>query len=449
MSAGPPRLAMRGIRKAYRGVIALDGVDFAAWPGEVHALLGENGAGKSTLMRVLAGEETADAGSVDLAPGCTLAMIHQDLALCPDLTVAQNIELGREQARSGIADRARAVLAGLGHADISPAQQVGRLGPAERQIVEIARAIASAANLVIMDEPTSSLGPDETSRLFATVRAQADRGTTFVLISHSFREVRAVAGRFTVLRDGRSVGCGELAAVGDDELLRLMAGRAVAAAAPRAPGSGRGEVALRHGALELRRGEILGIFGMCGAGRTELLRELFARDARRHCGLLAEDRKSEGLMLQRSVAENLTLPRLTPFARAGVLDLAARDAAVAAFAAELAIKCRGPGQRIAELSGGNQQKVAFARLLHQRAEVLLLDEPTRGIDVAGKRQIAALIQAQAAAGKAVLLVSSYLPELLALADKIAVMRKGVLAPAQPVSAWNETSLLAAAAGGAA
>jgi ribose transport system ATP-binding protein len=488
---------MRGVRKAFGATQALAGVTFEVAVGEVHALLGENGAGKSTLMKVLAGIHAPDAGTVEVdgepfapvgplaARARGVAMIHQELALAPHATVVENVFLGRERTAWGwlcrreMAEATRAALRRLGHEEIAPGAKVSALSPAQRQVVEIARAIAFSARILVMDEPTSSLGPHEVERLFAIAREVAAQGVAVVLISHSFREVRAVAERFTVLRDGASVLTGSLAGVDDDDLVRAMAGRGLAPAAPpraAAPGEAVLEVGELAGArlprsasLVLRRGEILGIFGMAGAGRTELLRAVFGLDAARAgevvvagarmpakgpgirlargLGMLSEDRQGEGLALARSVAENLTLSRLEPFARTLGVSLARRDEAARAWISALHVKAVGPGQRVSELSGGNQQKVALARLLHHDCDVLLLDEPTRGIDVGGRAEISRLLLELRAEGKAMLVVSSYVPELLALCDRVAVMHRGRLGEARPAAEWDEAGLVAAAAAG--
>jgi ribose transport system ATP-binding protein len=354
------------------------------------------------------------------------------------------------------------------------------LSAPDRQLVEVARALATARagggslRVLVLDEPTSSLGRADVDRLFALVRDLAAGGTTVLYVSHFLEEVKLVAGRFTVLRDGRTVGAGDVAGTSIDAMVRMMAGRDIASAFPRTERT-RGDVVLSAQALageklpvdaslELHRGEVLGIAGLVGAGRTELLRALFGLDVVRSgrirvgvaagpaspvrrlaqgVGYASEDRKAEGLATSFSVAENLTLSRLGP---SGV-DLPARARAAALrWIAQLEIRCTGPDQRVVELSGGNQQKVQIARLLHHDVDVLLLDEPTRGIDVASKAQIAALCDGLAARGKAILLVSSWLPELLGMADRIAVMHRGRLGPARPVGEWDEPSLLREAVG---
>jgi len=492
MTGGSVRLRMHGVRKSFGGVEALRGVDLEVAPGEVHALIGENGAGKSTLMKILSGALRADAGGMELdgAPYAPhgpagarehgVAMIYQELTLAPHLTVAENVFLGREPRRFLRLDRAamrasvESALALLAHEHIRPDVRVADLGPGPRQLVELARALVGRARVIVMDEPTSSLARADVERLFAVVRRLKAEGVSVIYISHFLEEVRELADRFTVLRDGETVGRGSVAAAPLAELIRMMVGRELAEAYPRVPHARGGpilEVAELAGAggprrdlprsasFTLHRGEILGLAGLVGAGRTELLRALHGLDpvrsgAVRLCcvppprvGLLSEDRKQEGLALALSIADNVTLSRLGPLARWGRLDRRAQADAAARRAAELGIKCAGPRQAAGDLSGGNQQKVALARLLHEEAEVLLLDEPTRGVDVGSKAEIYRLMGRLAADGKAVLMVSSYLPELLGVCDRIAVMHRGRLGPARPAAEWSQDSLLDAAARG--
>lgn len=498
--SNPVRLDMAAIRKRFGATRALDGVDFSIAGGEVHALVGENGAGKSTLMKILSGAERPDAGTMRLdgapyAPRHPLdarrlgvAMIYQELALAPHLTAADNLFLGMEHTRAGwlrrkgMRDRARDAFRELGHPDLPPDVPVGRLPPARRQIVEIARALAVGGRVLVFDEPTSSLSREDAERLFAVIRMLRARGYAIVYISHVLEEVRRLADRFTVLRDGTVAGTGPVSGTSADELVRLMIGRPVDRLYPRSrriPGEPLLEVVNLAGArlpaqvsLTLRRGEIHGVAGLVGAGRTELLRVLFglepvrrgtirigawsgpASPARRWaqgCGLLSEDRKNEGLSQGRSVADNLTLPRLSGLGPAGLVLPGRQRAAAASWIDRLGIRCRSPLQPVGDLSGGNQQKVALARLLYHDADLLLLDEPTRGIDVGSKAQIYDLLDRLAAGSpetgirpRALLLVSSYLPELLGLCDRIAVMRRGILSEARPATAWTEEALLRAA-----
>ncbi|MFG0319923.1 MAG: sugar ABC transporter ATP-binding protein [Planctomycetota bacterium JB042] len=469
---------MRGVRKAFGAVRALDGVDLEVRAGEVHALVGENGAGKSTLMKVLSGAHAPDDGTMELfgcpfapagpldARAAGVAMIYQELNLAPHLTVAENVLLGREERGPlGVIDRARGAarvegaLRAIDHADLRADDRVQDLSPGARQMVEVARALAFDARVVVMDEPTSSLGKRDVERLFEAIRRLTERGVAVVYISHFLDEVGRVGDRYTVLRDGKSVATGDLADVGHDALIEAMVGRTIDEVFPRVPRS-PGEVVLRverlagrklpvDASFELRRGEILGIAGLVGAGRTEMLRAIFGLDAarggavvgRERTGLLSENRKEEGLLLSRPIAVNVTLSKLDPFTTLGVVDARRQEAATAGWIDRLGIRCVGPRQAAGALSGGNQQKVALARLLHHDVDVLLLDEPTRGVDVASKAEIYRRMGELAAAGKGIVFVSSSLPELLGVCDRVAVMHRGRLGTPRPAEEWTETALL--------
>jgi ribose transport system ATP-binding protein len=497
-AAIPPRFEMRGIRKAFGATRALDGVDLSVAAGEICGLIGQNGAGKSTLMSILSGALAPDAGQLSIdgqpfapqapddARRAGVAMIYQELSLAPHLSVMENILMGAEPARYGILDRprmrqiAKAALAELGHDDISPDAIVGTLSVATQQLVEIARAIAVGCRVLVLDEPTSSLGRADVEHLFTLLRHLKSQGHAIVYISHFIEEVKSVADRFIVLRDGRNAGGGPTRDATHDEIVSLMVGRTVGDLFPRSART-RGEAILEVEAVEpgsasftLHRGEIFGIAGVLGSGRTRLLRTLFGLEPVRSgrvrlgvysgsatpherwmqgMGMLSEDRKEEGLAAGLDVADNLTMTRLSPFGRGGLLSPTRQRAAAVRWISELAIKCAGPGQRAGELSGGNQQKIAIARLLHHDVDVLVLDEPTRGIDVGSKAQIYALIDALVADApgrrpRAVLMVSSYLPELLGLCDRIAVMQRRHLGEARPAASLNEHELMLAATGGA-
>ncbi len=493
-----PRFEMRGIRKAFGATIALDGVDLAVAPGEICGLIGQNGAGKSTLMSVLAGALAPDAGQMSIdaqpyAPGSPIegrragvAMIYQELSLAPHLSVMENILLGAEPTRFGLLDRLRMrelatrALAELGHDDIPPDATVSSLSVAAQQLVEIARALAVGCRVLVLDEPTSSLGRADVERLFALLRRLKAQGHAIVYISHFIEEVKEVADRFIVLRDGRNAGGGSTADATHDAIVALMVGSAVNNLFPRSPRQ-RGGAILEVTGLEpgsasfaLHRGEILGIAGLIGSGRTRLLRTLFGLEPvrkgqvrmaafegpatpharwRQGMGMLSEDRKEEGLALALDVADNLTLTRLSLFGTAGLLSPSRQRAAALRWIERMEIKCAGPSQRAGELSGGNQQKIAIARLLQHDVDVLVLDEPTRGIDVGSKAQIYRLIDALVADApgrtpKAILMVSSYLPELIGLCDRIAVMRRGRLGVPLDANAISEHELMMAATGGA-
>jgi len=454
-------MKLRGVSRRFGATIALDNVDFDVEPGEVHALIGENGAGKSTLLNVIA----------ETIPG--VAHIHQELSLCPHLTVAENILLGREPARRGfllrdeLNARARTLLAEFDRTDIDPNTRVMHLSLADQQIIEICRALAADASLILMDEPTSSLQRASVEHLFAIIRRLAARGIAIVYVSHFLEEVREIAVRYTVLRDGRNVISGSLSEITDDELIRAMVGhrhpeRSEGPLLRTTSATERPFAALRvtnlsapprlhHASFELHRGEILGIAGLIGSGRTEMIRAIFGLTPstgsitvdRSRLGYLSEDRKGEGLALQLSVADNVTITRFP--SRLGWLDLEAQAAQTHEQIERLRIKAL-PQTRTFALSGGNQQKVALARLLHQRCDVLLLDEPARGIDIGAKSDIYREIANLAASGKAILVVSSYLPELFAICDRIAVMSRGRLGDARPASEWTPDSILEAAIG---
>jgi ribose transport system ATP-binding protein len=493
---------MVGIRKRFGATFALDGVDLEVRAGEVLGIVGENGAGKSTLMKVLSGAHLPDDGRMwlDGAPyspahpldarRAGVSMIYQELSLARHLTVMENIVLGVEPLAGPFVRwgevRARAVeaMAQLGRSEIAPETPVHRLSIAEQQLVEIARAVAVGARVLVLDEPTSSLARDDVQRLFDLVRRLKARGLAILYISHFLEEIRALCDRFTVLRDGRSVGSGEVAAASDAQIVAMMVGRAVSDLYPRTPrtpgevvvesvtqasglcGVGGDGRALTHRpeacvtALRLHRGEVFGIAGLVGSGRTELLRALFALDPvrtgrvvvksnaspatparrwRQGVGFVSEDRKREGLALSLSIADNITLSSLRATVRPSAQRAASRR-----WIERLGIRCRDASQPVRDLSGGNQQKVALARLLEHGVDILLLDEPTRGIDVGAKAEIYRRIDELACAGKAVLIVSSYLPELLGICDRIAVMCRGQLGPARPVSEWDEHKIMLAA-----
>jgi len=492
----PPRLTMTGVRKAFGATKALDGVDFSVQPGEVHALIGENGAGKSTLMKVLAGVHQPDAGRMQLdgepyAPADPLdarrrgvAMIFQELALAPHLSVEANVVLGVEPVKGGRLDhasareRTREALAALGHAEIDPAARVSDLSIGAQQLVEIARALILDARIIVLDEPTSSLTGGDVEKLFDAIELLKAKGVSIIYISHFLEEVERVSDSFTVLRDGQSVGSGKIGEVSIGRIVEWMVGRSVSEMFPRTPHTIGEPVldvtdlaadnGLERGSLTLRRGEILGLAGLIGAGRTEMLRALFGLDEIRSgqvrlgtfegaalpperlgqgMGFLSEDRKTEGLALALSVEQNLTLSRLEPFVSKGWLSPDKARQAALGWIEKVGVKAAGPGAPVGSLSGGNQQKVQLARLLHHDCDVLLLDEPTRGIDVASKVVIYEWIGRLAAEGKAILFVSSYIPELLGVCDSLAVMHRGKLGPVRPIADWDEHQIMLAAASG--
>jgi ribose transport system ATP-binding protein len=496
-----PLFDMRGIRKAFGATVAVDGVDLSVAPGEVCAIVGQNGAGKSTLMGILAGALRPDAGSMTLggapyhpehpldARRAGVAMIYQELSLAPHLSVAENILLGMEPTwgasgllkRDEMRRRAADVLVRLGHPEIASNATAGSLSPASQQLVEIGRALAVGCRVLVLDEPTSSLARDDTRRLFELIGELKRQGHAIVYISHFIEEVKEVADRIVVLRDGRVVGGGMAAQLSATEIVQLMVGRPVDALYPhsaRTQGDAILEVAGYGPAaatLTLHRGEIVGVAGLLGAGRTRFLRSLFGLEpvrtgrvrlatwsgpARPHerwqqgMGFLSEDRKDEGLAGALSIANNMTLSRLDGLGPGPFVLKGHQDRAAASWMERLGIRARGPRQAVSELSGGNQQKVAMARLLHHDVDVFVLDEPTKGIDVASKAQIYELIDSLVSASpgagrtspKAVLMVSSYIPELLGLCDRVAVMCRGRLGTPRPVGEWTEHALMLAATG---
>jgi ribose transport system ATP-binding protein len=382
--------------------------------------------------------------------------------------------------RDKLITRTKEVLKTFHHADIRPEKRVGDLSVAARQIVEISRAIAAQARIILMDEPTSSLQREDVEHLFTLIRKLSSDGISVIYISHFLEEVRQISDRFTVLRDGRSVATGDIATTTDDELIAKMVGRAHQNLFPvrtPAPGDTILDVRnlatpplLKNASFELRRGEILGIAGLMGSGRTPLLRTIFGLEHAESgtievnkknlpngrttpamrlvegLGYLSEDRKGDGLTLNQSLADNVTVTRFDSCSRGGWLDLSAQRKQAEKLVNALKIRTRGVQQEVGSLSGGNQQKVIVARLLHQDADVLLLDEPTRGIDIGSKAQVYETIAACAAQNKAVLMVSSYLPELFGMCDRLAVMSRGYLSEVRPVDEWTPESVLQTAIG---
>ena len=484
----PARLEMRGIAKAFGSSRALVGVDLALAPGEVHALVGENGAGKSTLMKILSGAHAPDGGEMRLdgapyaprgpqeARARGVGMVYQELAVAPHLSVAENLVLGAEPRRGPLADRAaarrlaRRILGELGRGEIEVDAPAGSLGQAPRQILEIGRALALGCRVIVFDEPTSSLGREDAGRLLSLIPRLAARGISVVYISHFLEEVRRVADRLTVLRDGRSVLTRRAAELDDAAVLAAMVGRDVGRLYPRSPRRA-GAVAFRasvpgRGAIEVRRGEVLGICGLVGSGRTELLRAAFGLDPGGEAevsgrglgagprarwaagvGFLSENRKEEGLALGLGVGDNLCLPSLPSLGRAGLVSPSALAARAGRWIRELGIRCEGPDQPVGRLSGGNQQKAVIGRWMAIRPPVLLLDEPTRGVDVGSRARIHAAIRDLADGGTAVVFASSELEEVLMLADRVLVMHDGAVVGDMPVQAATEEGIMRLATGG--
>jgi ribose transport system ATP-binding protein len=485
--AEAPLLRMRGIAKRFGGVHALRGVDFELRPGEVHALLGENGAGKSTLINVLSGVFADHDGTLEIegrpvdfhAPGdaqaAGVATIHQELDLVPDMTVAENLFLGREPRtrlrlldRRRLRDGARELLARTG-VDIDPARTLRSLRVGEQQLVEIAKALSLQARILVMDEPTSALADAEVERLFQVIRDLRGHDIGVIYVSHRLEELAEIADRATVLRDGRLAGTVTMGETTRGELIRLMVGRRLGdlfppgeaeaggellaverlTVLPRRPRPGRSEP--RDVSLRVRHGEIVGLAGLMGSGRTELLETLYGAgvagrrtgsvtfEGRRlslsspraalaaGIGFVPEDRKELGLVLGQSVTANVTIAALRRFAYAGLVRRRRERAAVAQSIADLQIKTPGRLAPVRTLSGGNQQKVVFAKQLLTRPRLLLLDEPTRGVDVGAKAEIYRLLAGLAGDGIGILLASSELPELIGICDRIVVMRAGTVA----------------------
>ncbi|MGA7816013.1 sugar ABC transporter ATP-binding protein [Caballeronia sp.] len=491
------QVTMRGIGKAFGPVSVLDGVEFNIGAGEIHALMGENGAGKSTLMKILSGVYQADAGDI-LIDGKTalirdtvdaeragIAIIHQELNLIPQLSVMENMFLGREPSRFGIVDTAamrrqsRHWLDMVGAQRIDPQMEAGRLSIGQQQLVEIAKALSLDARVLVMDEPTAALTHREIETLFEIMLGLKARGVALVYVSHRMEEIFRICDKISVLRDGRFVGERAIAQTGFDEIVRLMVGRELGERFPKrtnAPGGVRFQVAgladagnISGISFDVRAGEVLGIAGLMGAGRSEILRTLFGvnrktagtvsldgrpldiRDASgaigAGIGFVTEDRKNQGLVLGMSVRENATLVHLDTYARFGVVNDAAERAAVAQLIKQLRIRTRDAELDVKSLSGGNQQKVVFAKWLVAPPKVLLLDEPTRGVDVGGKAEIYTIINQLASQGVAIVMVSSELPEVLGMSDRILVMHQGRQNGIFPAAGATQEMIMNAATGG--
>jgi ribose transport system ATP-binding protein len=489
---------MRGISKAFPGVQALDGVDFDVRRGEVHVLVGENGAGKSTLMKILAGAYQRDAGELLLdgrpvaipSPRAALDMgisvIHQEQNLVPHMTVAENILLGREPVyepvvgllrRRDVRREAERALAAL-NVWIDPNAKVRRLGVAERQMVEIARALSTDARIIVMDEPTAALAERETQQLFTTIRRLKAEGVSIIYISHRLSEIFEIGDRVTVLRDGARVGTLSIDEASPQQIIRMMVGRELGEMYPKqkvelGPVALRVDGLIREGVLHditfsVRAGEILGVAGLMGSGRTELARAIFGADAidvgrievhgqqrrirhpqdavRSGIALLTEDRKTQGLAINLPLRANVTLASLGQFVRHLFVSRRLEQQATEHHVRELRIQTPGLEQRVKYLSGGNQQKAVIAKWLCTRAHVFVFDEPTRGIDVGAKVDVFQLIESLAREGAAIVMISSELPELLAMSDRIAVMCDGRLAAILPAAETTQEQILAYATG---
>ncbi len=489
------RIVMRGISKRFGAALALRDVDFSARPGEIHGLMGENGAGKSTLMRILAGAIDSDGGDMEIdgipyrprsphdARTSGIRAVHQEFSLVPHLSVAENLLLGELPTHvRGVIDwpaahrEADSSLEALGFEGIDTHMRVDQLGVSQRQMVEITKAMRADPRVVILDEPSAVLSNAELERLFAVLRSFRDEGGVVVYVSHRLDEVLTICDRITVLKDGELVGTVSAAEVDEPELIRMMVGRPLSEIYPRRRRPVTEELLLVEGLtgagfqdvdLRLGTGEIVGVFGLVGAGRTELARAIFgatpsegrmtiagapfkprspAAALKAGVAMLSEERARDGLVLPAGILDNITLASLGRLSRLGVLSRREQVQAANEQVENLDIRPAQLRRPVRMLSGGNQQKVVFGKWLVHGARVQILDEPTRGVDVATKVQIYQIIAALADEGRAVLLISSDLPEIIGMSDRILVMRLGRIAGEVPASAATEERLLAIASG---
>ncbi|MYS94203.1 MULTISPECIES: sugar ABC transporter ATP-binding protein [Streptomyces] len=495
MAPESPLLSMSGITKSFPGVRALDGVDLDVQAGEVHCLLGQNGAGKSTLIKVLAGAHQPDTGTIRwrdeevtlrspiAAMRLGIATIYQELDLVEHLSVAENVHLGHEPTAAGFVVRGKAAKAStgallkrLGHGEIDPARLVGELSAAQQQIVSMARALSHDVRLIVMDEPSAALDPDEVDNLFRIVGDLTAAGVAVVYISHRLEEIRRIGDRVTVLKDGRAVANGLPAKTTPTrEVVALMTGRNVEYVfpdRPAAPPPGEPVLTVRGLSragefepldLEVRPGEIVGLAGLVGSGRSEILETVYgARKptsgqvlvdgrplkpgsvraaVRAGLGLAPEERKAQALLMLESVTRNVSVSSMSRFSRAGWIDRGAELGAARAATRELSLRPDNPSVPVRTLSGGNQQKAVLARWLLRGCRVLLLDEPTRGVDVGARAELYAVVRRLADEGLAVLLVSSEVPEVLGLADRVLVLREGRVVHTAPARELDEHRVL--------
>ena len=492
-AAEQPLLRMRGIVKTFPGVRALDGVDLIVRAGEVHCLLGQNGAGKSTLIKVLAGAHRPDEGEIewlgesvsltnpDAAISLGISTIYQELDLVAGLSVAENIFLGHEKSRGGVLRRgdtrraARELLARLGHQEVRVDREVGTLPASGQQLVSMARALSHDTRLIVMDEPSAALDQQEVQTLFKVIRDLTSQGVAVIYISHRLEEIRQVGDRVTVLKDGRTVAT-DLPAreTPTSELIRRMTGRDIEYVFPQRPQlDATAATVLEVEGLSLakkfadvsfsvRAGEIVGLAGLVGSGRSEILETVYGArrgqgsvtvDGKRlrsgsvgaavkaGVGLAPEERKSQGLLLDQAIYRNITVSSLGRFARGGFLDSSAEREAAAELTKSLDVRPPGVDRPVRTLSGGNQQKVVLARWLLRDCRVLLLDEPTRGVDVGARSEIYALVRSLAARGLAVVVVSSEMEEVLGLADRVLVVREGQIVHEGPAEQIDEHQVL--------
>lgn len=486
-----PFLQFRNLTKRFPGVLALDGVSFEVEQGSCHALIGENGAGKSTIGKILAGVYTADDGEIVLegnvihpanpltARKLGIAMVHQELAFCPNLSVAENLCLGELPQRGGwlskdaMREQARAMLREVG-AELDVDQPIAHLTTGQEQMVQIAAALGTDAKAIIMDEPTSSLSARESEHLFQLLRDLKRRNVTVIYVSHRMEEIFQLCDSITVLRDGRHVVTEPIATTSPDQVIQQMVGRAVIFQTPQHVSKELGQELLRVEQLSstsrfsnvsftLRAGEVLGFAGLVGAGRSEVAQAIFGLDAQavgtlRFCGkelplrsveaslragigFLPEDRKRQGLVLSMNCRENFSLATLDEYSRSGFLKRSSEKSAALQFVERLRVKTPSVETSIASLSGGNQQKIALAKWLARQCKVLIVDEPTRGVDVGAKAEIHELLDSLACQGLGIIVISSELPEVINLSRRILVMREGKIAGELQRSEFSQTALI--------
>ena len=490
-----PILVMKGVSKAFAGVPALKDVGFDLYRGEVHALVGENGAGKSTLMKILAAIYARDSGEILLegvpvafatpreAQDAGIVVVHQELNMMPHLTVAQNIFVGREKMRGRLIDdqlmiRDARALFHLLNIDIDPAEAMGNLTVGRQQMCEIAKAISTDAKIIVFDEPTAALTETEVNELFKIIAGLRAKGIGIIYISHRMDEINRITDRVTVMRDGEYVGTIVTAASTKDEIVKMMVGRvvyeepktrsAVPADAPvvlKVDGLRAGRM-VRNVSFEVRRGEILGVAGLMGAGRTEMARAIFGAD-RRDAGdiyvngvktdirspkdavragisYLSEDRKRFGVMVEMDVTENTTLPTLSNFQSGVFINNAKERTSVREYIGRLRIKTPSERQQVRKLSGGNQQKIVIAKWLVRDSQILIFDEPTRGIDVGAKAEIYELMTRLVRQGKSLVMISSELTEILRMSDRVIVMCEGRKTAEFPIEDATQENIMHAA-----
>ncbi|WP_066327028.1 sugar ABC transporter ATP-binding protein [Anoxybacteroides amylolyticum] len=489
---------MKGIKKAFHHHLVLDGVDFEVCAGEVNALMGENGTGKSTLMKILTGMYEKDAGTITVdgrevhyrhpkeAERDGIVFIHQELNIIPTLTVAENMFLGREQTigktgwirQKEMADEARQYLQKLGM-DIDPNDMAGHLSVGKQQIIEIARALSTNAKCLIMDEPTAALTDREIQTLFTVIRTLKQQGVAIIYISHRMEEIFTICDRISVLRDGEFIGTKQIRETTFDEIVHMMVGRQIGERFPtrsvrigeeRLRVEGLTQKGVFHNvSFAVHAGEILGIAGLMGAGRTEIMEAIFGirkidagtiylnqqpvkisspRQAVEYgMAFITEDRKGKGLILQMSVRENLTLPKSKQLATAGFIDGKKENELVRSLVERLQIKAASAEMEVKALSGGNQQKVVFGKWLAMNPNILILDEPTRGVDVGAKKEIYEIMNELAAQGVAIIMVSSELPEILGMSDRIMVVHEGKVTAILNNDNVDQEMIMRAATGG--